>query len=224
MFSLNRLTKLTKYLIIINVTLWVVEVLLLRTSYKNIVHSLFLYPEQVMDGSLWQLLTYSFFHSQFNIFHLILNMLVLFFFAFDLEMKWGAKRFLFFYLISAIVGGLFVLIEAKFIIPAHYTIPTLGASGSIFALTTAYALTYAEREIYLIVLPIKAKYLIHIDLGIIILSYLSISDSNVSNAAHLGGMASAFLLIKVPWYKINGKINGKNKKKEKVTDHLKRVK
>ena len=224
MLSLNRLTKLTKYLIIINTVLWVLEVIFLRTSLAKIVNSLFLYPNQVMDGKVWQLLTYSFFHSPSNIFHLILNMMVLFFFAYDLELKWGKKRFLFFYLISAVVGGIFVLIEAKFFIPAHYIIPTVGASGSIFALTTAYALTYGEREIYLIVFPIKAKYLIHIDLTIIVLSYLSISNSDVSNAAHLGGMASAFLLIKIPWYKINGKFKKGNHKREKVTDYLKRVK
>jgi len=224
MFSLNRLTKLAKILIITNVVLWVIEVLLLRTSAGYIITSLFLHPEQVIDGKVWQLLTYSFFHSPSNILHLILNMMVLFFFSFDLEMKWGAKRFAFFYLVSAVIGGLFVLLEAIIFIPEHYSIPTLGASGSIFALTTAYALTYAEREIYLIIFPIKAKYLIHIDIGIIILSYLSISDSNVSNAAHLGGMASAFLLIKVPWYKFNSKIKKKSSKKEKVVDHLKRVK
>jgi len=224
MFSLNRLTKLTKILIITNVALWVAEVILLRTSYGNIVSSLFLYPEQVIDGRVWQLLSYSFFHSPSNIFHLILNMMVLFFFSFDLEMKWGKRRFLFFYFISAIIGGLFVLLEAIIFIPAHYSIPTLGASGSIFALTTAYALSYAERDIYLIIFPIKAKYLIHIDLAIIILSYLSISNSNVSNAAHLGGMASAFLLIKIPWYKLNNKISKRSKKREKVSDHLKRIK
>jgi membrane associated rhomboid family serine protease len=224
MFSFNRLTKLTKYLIIINISFWIIEVLLLRfDSTQNIIKSLFLYPEQVMDGKVWQLLTYSFFHDPSNIFHLILNMLVLFFFAYDLELKWGKRRFIFFYLISALVGGIFVLLESIIFIPAHYSVPTLGASGSIFALTTAFALSYPEKDIYLIVFPIKAKYLIHIDLGIILLSYLSISNSNVSNAAHLGGMASAFLLIKIPWYKLKKKVN-KNNKREKVVDHLKRVK
>jgi len=131
---------------------------------------------------------------------------------------------LFFYFISAIVGGIFVLLETSIFIPENSMRPVIGASGAIFALTTAYALTYGEREIYLIIFPIKAKYLIHIDLVIITLGYLSISDSDVSNAAHLGGMASAFLLIKIPWYKLNSKISKGSNKREKVADHLKRVK
>lgn len=221
MFSFPKLTKLAKILILLNVVLWVIEVILLRTSYSNIINSMFLTPKDVMDGKVWQLLSYSFFHSPSNIFHLILNMLVLYFFTYDLEMKWGKRRFIFFYLISAFIGGIFVVLESLIFIPSHYTIPTLGASGSIFALTTAYALSYSNREIYLFIFPIKAKYLIHIDLGIIILSYLSISSSNISNAAHLGGMFSAFMLIKLPWYKLfKRKVN----KKEKVTEYLRRVK
>ncbi len=221
MFSFPKLTKLAKILIILNVILWVIEVILLRTSYSDIITSMFLTPKDVMGGKVWQLLTYSFFHSPNNIFHLVLNMLVLYFFSYDLEIKWGKRRFVFFYLISALVGGIFVVLESLFFITSHYTIPTLGASASIFALTTAYALSYSNREIYFFIFPIKAKYLIHIDLAIIILSYLSISSSNISNAAHLGGMFSAFMLIKLPWYKL---FKRKVHKKEKVTEYLRRVK
>jgi membrane associated rhomboid family serine protease len=88
-------------------------------------------------------------------------------------------------------------------------------------LTTAYALNYSSREIYFFIFPIRAKYLIHIDLGIIILSYLSISNSDISNAAHLGGMFSAFILIKIPWYKLS---KGNIRKREKVSNYLRRIK
>ena len=221
MFSFPKLTKLVKILIAVNVVLWIIEVILLRTSYDNIINSMFLTPQEVMNGKVWQLLTYSFFHSPSNIFHLILNMLVLYFFSYDLEIKWGKRRFIFFYLISAVIGGIFVVLEAIIFIPSHYSIPTLGASGSVFALTTAYALSYSNKEIYFFIFPLKAKYLIHIDLGIIFLSYLSISSSNISNAAHLGGMFSAFILIKLPWYKL---FKRKVHQKEKVTEYLRRVK
>jgi membrane associated rhomboid family serine protease len=99
MFSFPKLTKLTKTLIVLNIVLWIFEVILLRTSFANVVTSMFLYPFQVVDGKVWQLVTYNFFHSPSNIFHLILNMLVLYFFSYDLEIKWGKRRFIFFYLI-----------------------------------------------------------------------------------------------------------------------------
>jgi len=220
MFQLPRLTKLIKILIVVNVVFWIIEVILLRTSFSSYVTSLFLYPNQVLSGKIWQLLTYAFFHSPSNIFHLILNMAVLYFFSYDLESKWGEKKFIFFYSFSALIGGIFVVLEGAFLIRSHYYIPTLGASASIFALTTAFALTYPQREIYFFFVPIKSKYLIHIDLAIITLSYLSISQSDISNAAHLGGMAGAFLLLKVPWFKLMKKTY----KREKAVDYLRRIK
>jgi membrane associated rhomboid family serine protease len=147
-------------------------------------------------------------------------MLVLYFFSYDLESKWGTKRFIYFYMVSAFIGGVFVVFESLFFIPEHYNIPTLGASASIFALTTAFALTFSQRDIYFFFVPIKAKYLIHIDLLIIILSYLSLSNSDISNAAHLGGMFSGVIFIKIPWYKLTYKF----KKREKAVNYIKRVK
>ncbi len=221
MFAFPVLTNTAKKIIIMNIVLWVAEVILLRTSAASFVTSFFLFPNMVLQGDIWQLLTYSFFHSPTNIFHLILNMLVFYFFSFDLERKWGTKRFLFFYIISAFIGGIFVVLEGYLFIPSHFNIPTLGASASIFALTTAFALNFPNRDIYFFFFPLKAKYLIHIDLVIILLSYLSLSESNISNAAHLGGMFCAFLIIKTPWYKLNFY---KSNKKEKVATYIKRVK
>ncbi len=201
MFALPRLTKLVKYLIIANVVLWVLEVIILRTSFKTVIMNLFLTPNIFLDGYIWQIVTYMFFHSPEQFFHIILNMLILWMFSESLQEKWGNKKFLLFYLLSGITGGLFVVIEG-FIIPEHFYLPTLGSSAVMFALTTAFALTFAETQIMFFFFPMKAKYLIHIDLGIILLSYLSIKDSNISEAAHLGGMFCAFILIKVPWHKI----------------------
>lgn len=52
-----------------------------------------------------QLLTYMFMHSTQNFGHLLFNMLALFMFGTKLEMVWGAKRFLTFYLICGIGAG-----------------------------------------------------------------------------------------------------------------------
>ncbi len=200
MFQFPKITKLVKMIIIVNIVLWVLEVILLRTSMSYTILGLFLTPERVLNGEIWQLFTYGFFHSPTQIFHLILNMLILYFFSYDLNTKWGDKRFIIFYGLTILGGGIFVVLES-FIIKSHYYVPTLGASAAIFAITTAYALTYAEQEIYFFLFPMKAKYLIHIDLGIILLSYLAIGDGQSSNAAHLGGMVTAYIILKVPWYR-----------------------
>jgi membrane associated rhomboid family serine protease len=53
-----------------------------------------------------QLLTYMFMHDTSGFSHLLFNMLALFMFGTKLEMVWGAKRFLTFYLICGIGAGL----------------------------------------------------------------------------------------------------------------------
>lgn len=53
-----------------------------------------------------QLLTYMFMHDTNGFSHLLFNMLALFMFGTKLEMVWGAKRFLTFYLICGIGAGL----------------------------------------------------------------------------------------------------------------------
>ncbi|WP_276480776.1 rhomboid family intramembrane serine protease [Paraflavitalea pollutisoli] len=62
-----------------------------------------------------QLLTYMFMHSTQGFGHILFNMLALFMFGTKLEMVWGAKRFLTFYLIcgigAGVISGLATLIE-----------------------------------------------------------------------------------------------------------------
>lgn len=53
-----------------------------------------------------QLLTYMFLHSTLSFGHILFNMLALFMFGTKLEMVWGAKRFLTFYLVCGIGAGL----------------------------------------------------------------------------------------------------------------------
>jgi len=58
-------------------------------------------------------------------------------------------------------------------IPEHFYLPTLGSSAVMFALTTAFALTFAETQIMFFVFPMKAKYLIFSML--LIMSALAVS-------------------------------------------------
>ena len=52
----------------------------------------------------WQLLTYGFLHGGFT--HLLFNMLALYMFGAPLELTWGPRRFLVYYLICVVGAGL----------------------------------------------------------------------------------------------------------------------
>jgi membrane associated rhomboid family serine protease len=96
--------------------------------------------------------------------------------------------------------------ESKKIVHQLYKIkadmPTVGASGSIFGIFTAFAMLFPNTELFLffIPLPIKAKYVIAI-YGVYEL-YAGIRDNptdHVAHFAHLGGIVSAYCFIM--WWK-----------------------
>jgi membrane associated rhomboid family serine protease len=144
----------------------------------------------------WTLVTYAFVHQA--PWHLLGNLLVLFFFAPPLEERWGGREFLRFYLISAAGAAIFCALLA-FLQP---TIWILGASGAGFGIMLAFAMYWPDMVIHVWgIFPIKAKWFVGI-LGAMEL-YFAMGGSGggqgVAVLAHLGGLATAFLYLKSPW-------------------------
>jgi len=147
---------------------------------------------------LWQLLTYQFMHANFT--HLLYNMFALWMFGMEVEHVWGSRRFLGFYLLCGVAAGISQLIMAPLLEPTSVVsvtgagIPTVGASGAVYAVLVAFAMMFPDRYIFIyFLLPIKAKYFIF---GMIALGIMSIGDqSAVANLAHLGGAAAGFVYV-----------------------------
>jgi membrane associated rhomboid family serine protease len=146
----------------------------------------------------WQLVTYQFMHANFT--HLLYNMFGLWMFGMEVEHVWGSRRFLGFYLLCGVAAGISQLIMAPLLEPTSVIsvtgagIPTVGASGAVYAVLVAFAMMFPDRYIYLyFLLPIKAKYFIF---GLIVLGVISVGDqSAVANLAHLGGAAAGFVYL-----------------------------
>jgi len=141
---------------------------------------------------VWQLLSYGFLHGNLN--HIFFNMFGLWMFGRDIERMMGARRFLIYYLTCVIGAGIVQLIVAG---TQGGIYPTIGASGGVFGILLAFAMTFPNRVIMLLFppIPMKAKYfvlmygLLELDLG------LSGRAPGVANFAHLGGMFFGFMLI-----------------------------
>ncbi len=145
---------------------------------------------------LWQLGTYMFLHG--GIFHILFNMLALWMFGTELERLWGTRYFLKFYFVCGIGAGiltvLFSLLPFGFAQQVYYSV-VIGASGAIYGLLLAYALTYPERPILLIVFFVPAKICVMILGAIALLSSVS-EVGGIANATHLGGLLVAYLFLK----------------------------
>jgi len=145
-------------------------------------------PRLVVENFyFWQVFTYMFLHGGFA--HIFFNMLMLWLFGSTLEMVWGGRRFLNYYIACGIGGALF-----SFIFDYNHLI--LGASGAIFGVYLAYAMIFPNNYIYLYFLfPIRAKHLITF-LALFQLAMGFAGPEGIAYFAHLGGMAAGLLFFR----------------------------
>jgi membrane associated rhomboid family serine protease len=147
---------------------------------------------------LWQPLTYMFLHG--NLLHIFFNLFALWMFAGELELRWGSKTFLQYYIFSGVGAGIFIAIMNYVIFLNYNATPiTIGASGALYAILLAYGLTWPNREVLLYFLfPIKMKYLVIIFGAIEFFGTISSAQGaggNISHIGHLGGLISGFIYI-----------------------------
>ncbi len=103
---LSNTPPVTKNLILINVALWVVNILFLQFFQTNLNYLLGLIYFQSPLFQPWQIVTHMFMHSNDRIFHLFFNMWALWMFGKVLESVWGGKRFLIYYLVTGLGAAL----------------------------------------------------------------------------------------------------------------------
>ncbi len=152
-------------------------------------------------GFVWQLVTFQFLHA--GLFHILGNMLAVFFFGRDLERVMGQKSFLTLYFGSGIAGGLLWCLIESLTGMGRASGGVVGASAGAFGLIAAYALINPERSITLLlffILPVtfRAKVLLWVCLAIAVLGTVSATD-NVAHAAHLGGLLFGVFFVRSLW-------------------------
>lgn len=156
-----------------------------------------LVPGRILqDGWIWQFVTYLFLHGP--PFHLLLNMLILWYFGAEIEMRLGRNQFLLFFFLCGIGAGLFNFVINTAFAQATLGVPIIGASGAIYGLLVAYAYYFADRYFLVMFLfPMKAKYFVMLLAGIELVMGVDSNPgvSNVAHFAHLGGMLVAFIYL-----------------------------
>lgn len=192
------MTPMVKRILIICAVVWVVEVIVTLWLHVDafIVHFA-LTPDRVLPGfEIWQLFTWMWLHSPTDLFHILFNCLFLWMFGGTLELAWGSKAFLRFYLICGIGSGIIVLLFGLIFDPST---KVLGASGAIYGLVAAWAISFPNRIIYFFgVFPMKGKHFALIPIGFAVLDFLT-RVQGISHAAHLGGLVIGALLVTGYW-------------------------
>lgn len=94
-----------KNLIIINVLIWIASITLPRFGI-DLVNIFGLHYWESEEFNIAQLFTYMFLHDTSSITHLLFNMFGVWMFGKNIELLWGPRKFLIFYVVSGIGAGL----------------------------------------------------------------------------------------------------------------------
>jgi len=208
-YSGGSFPPMVRNLVIINIAVFLLQQIAGRalTFYFGLI------PQAFWHGYLWQVFTYQFLHGNFM--HIFFNMFVLWMFGRTLEMMWGPRKFLIYYLICGVGAG---LLNAA--VMPNSPIPTVGASGAVYGLLLAFGLLFPNQMIFLYFLfPIKARYFVIIIAAIEFFSGLN-PNSPVAHFAHLGGMIFGLIYLQWPkWRRKASHLQGERERKQ----HLKVV-
>jgi membrane associated rhomboid family serine protease len=159
-----------------------------------------LVPYAVTHGlRIWQPFTYLFLHG--GLFHLLINMFVLWMFGVDVERAWGTRRFYTYFFLCGVGAGI-VNVIVKTIVDPHglgsSLIPTIGASGAIFGVLLAAAILFPDRQVWLIPFPVSIPMRIYVLVmgAIEFFSTLGAGGDTVSHVCHLGGMLVGYIYLR----------------------------
>lgn len=222
-FQTAPFTPVVKWLLIFNVGIWFFLQVILEGYLRVPITSLFgLYPGKVLfDFQIWQLGSYMFLHSM-QVTHILFNMLMLWFFGAELELRWGPRFFLTYYIVCGIGAAIlyclgvwtYALMTGS---QTGLVVPVIGASGAIFGLLLAQGILFGDRIVYFFMLfPMKTRYFVAL-MGVIQMASMmtsSVSGGEVAYLAHLGGLVAGYICLKSKdWFDKN---EWKRRQKSKV--------
>jgi membrane associated rhomboid family serine protease len=189
-------------LVAINAGIYILGLILVAVGQVGVANAIFnplaLRPHDVVHGHIYQLLTYGFLHAGF--FHLFFNMLMLWMFGSMLEVPWGSRRFLEFFLFGVIGAALGTVALAYTVGSVVHLTPqtaTVGSSGGIYAIFMATAMLFGDQEVFMFPFPfaIRLKYLVGI-LAFVAFAGALGDAGGAANVAHLSGLLFGYLYVK----------------------------
>lgn len=165
-----------------------------------------------MQMEVWRFITFQFLHA--SVWHLVFNMLGLYFVGWMVEDRLGTRRFAAFYLACGICGaGLYLLLNVTATSLAaagvNANVPALlfsdayttliGASAGVFGVLMAAAYLRPREMVYVFfAIPLRLKYAVYIFLTLAIANLLTGGPNAGGDAAHVGGAIAGALFIRRP--------------------------
>ncbi len=181
---------------------------------------------EIFAGHIYLLLTYQFVHA--DLFHLLFNMLILFFWGYQLQRTIGTKSFLGLYLGAGVFGGLVQILYSP--------TPVLGASAAVLGVVFGIISLMPRQVVNLLlffVIPIRTPmwkigaFIVVIEVAMFLAQEvfgMRFGPDGIANLAHLGGAFFGWFWIAwiIPWQR-DRQENRSREKRWSVSFGTKRV-
>ncbi len=166
----------------------------------DVIHAQLAIPAPFMDfiQKPWTVFAYAFVHDLSSIWHILFNMLALYWFGKLFVEYLGSDKLIAVYVLGALAGAFFYLLVYNTIPFYQDRIPELGmvgASAAVYAVLVAAATLLPDYTFFLLLFgAVRIKY---IALIYIVISFLGSVGLNAGgNIAHLGGALIGYIYIK----------------------------
>lgn len=208
-FALPTLTPAIRVLVLANVAVFVANMFLVGRLSDAPANGgghwfAFSWPG-LFDGhglGLLRALTYQFTHSFRDPMHLLMNLLVLWFFGPMVEGRLGRQGAWRLYLWGGLAGALGHLAIAS--LQGQEAVPLVGASGACYAFLVYAACLFPQATVLLVFVPVPLWGLAALLLGLgVYHTFVELStgfSGGVAHGAHLGGAALGFVACHRQWF------------------------
>lgn len=195
------------WIIVICIAVFVIDALL-RTWVADVAvgplerWGRFTVAEAIKHLQVWRFVTFQFLHRQqgdWYLLHIVFNMIALFFFGPMVESYLGSRRYLGFYLLCGIAGPvIYMALWAIKLVEAGSHSSLIGASAGVFGVLVAAARIAPDTRVMLLFppIPMRLKTMAWMLVGIAAFMVLTRGANQGGEAAHLGGAAMGFYLIR----------------------------
>jgi membrane associated rhomboid family serine protease len=201
--GLSAPVGMVKKLLIINVAVFVLQAITGGNQTSPIDQWFAARPDRLIE--IWRLITFQFLHG--DMWHIIMNMLGIYFLGPVLERHWGSKRFLQFYLLCGVVGGtLYLIFGAMGILPSGKLV---GASGGVLGLLAAAAVLFPQFKVIMFIFPVPIRFAAILLVVVYFFNVLHKGANAGGDICHLGGMLTGFL-----WVRYKGLFTAMNEKRQ----------
>jgi len=186
--SMPKPTRVVKWLLITNLLVFVVQ-LAAGDVHRGVgVISQMFGAVGLYWWQLWRYVTFQFLHG--GMWHLVLNMLAVYFLGAPLERRMGSRRFLVFYLLCGAIAGVTYVVMSLALGQGGW-IPIVGASGGVYGIILAAAVYFPHFRIIFLFFPVPIRLAAVIIFSIMALTVLQGLGAGGGSGREAGSESSA---------------------------------